>query len=50
VTGIRNPISETSAVLGCAGLHPMKPVRLTICTMMDSSPSLYSLSFFILSE
>jgi hypothetical protein len=38
VAGIRNPVSETSAVLACAGLHPMKALRLTICTVMVSPP------------
>jgi hypothetical protein len=38
VAGIRNPVSETSTVLACAGLHIIKALRLTICTMMASPP------------
>jgi hypothetical protein len=42
VAGIMNPVLETSTVLGCAGLHPTKPLivrlQLTICTVMVSPP------------
>jgi hypothetical protein len=38
VAGIRNPGADTSTALAWAGLHIIKALRLTICTMMVSPP------------